>query len=90
MIIVFAQVEEVPAARSESAVEPPGRTQSETESMEPSNDHDFAARKDLSEQESGHRRDFITINFMIIVIMVLMVALAFFLVINRVRRSKTP
>jgi hypothetical protein len=88
MMIVFAQVEEVPATRSESVAPSLEDTKSESETIEPSADLDPAGQEDLSESGVRHMRDFVTINFMIIIIVILIVALALFFIIKRVRRSK--
>jgi Na+/H+ antiporter NhaC len=87
-VIVFAQVEEVPATRSESTAPSLEGTKNDAEAIEPSVVP--AGREDLSEQGDRHMRDFVTINFMIIIIVILIVALALFFIINRVRRSKQP
>jgi hypothetical protein len=86
--LVFAQVEEVPAKKSEWMEKSPTQSRIETETLESPQDTMPVDRKDLPKQEAERMRHFVTINFMIIIVVILMIALAIFLIANRIRRSK--
>jgi|GEM_PF-3442486 len=85
---MFAQIEEVPASRSEAGKLQAEERESMSEGMNLEDDSIPARDKRLSEQETEQIRNFITINSTIIIIVVLVVALVLFIIVRRVRRSK--
>lgn len=85
---LVAQIEEVPASRSEPGTRMAQEVEGMAESTQAIDTVDESGAQRLSEQGSEQMRSFLTVNTMIIVIIVLIIALAFFLIMRRVRRSK--
>ena len=86
--VLFAQVEEVPQLRSTQEREPAADEKSASEVLETEVDSSIPERDHLPGEKTEQIRSFVTINAMIILILVLIVALVFFLIVRKTRRSK--